>query len=122
MPDWSYHPFFRPLLFQLPPAIARDIAFSALGLLASLPFGLGNGVLECVGQLRIPAGIAHSVWGLHFPGPVGLGAGLDVHAVGTAALAHFGFGFLEIGPVTLEPVQVTTSIERRVMQQTISYP
>jgi dihydroorotate dehydrogenase len=122
MPDWSYHPFFRPLLFQLPPAIARDITFSALGLLASLPFGLGHGVLETLGQMQIPAGIAHSIWGLTFPGPVGLDAGLDVHAVGIAALAHFGFGFLEIGPVTLEPVRVTTPIERRIRQQTISYP
>lgn len=120
MPDWSYHPFFRPLLFRLPPAVARDVTLSSLGVLSSLP--LGNAVIEMIGQMRIPAGLEICIGGLRFPGPVGLGAGLDVHSVASAALARFGFGFLEIGPVTLEPVRTTIPIERRVEDCSICYP
>src|SRR3954463_13892481 len=100
MPDWSYHPFFRPLLFCLPPAVARDLTLSSVGLLASLP--LGKTLLEFLGHMRVPAGIERSVLGLTFPGPVGLGAGLDIHLHGASALARFGLGFVELGPVTLE--------------------
>ncbi|HUE75576.1 MAG TPA: dihydroorotate dehydrogenase, partial [Chloroflexota bacterium] len=39
--------------------------------------------------------------GVFFPGPVGLGAGLDIRADATRALAQLGFGFIEVGPVTL---------------------
>jgi dihydroorotate dehydrogenase len=46
---------------------------------------------------------------------------LDVHAVGLTGLAHFGFGFLEVGPVTVEPIQTTAPIERRVEHLSIKY-
>src|SRR5437016_3492060 len=120
MPDWSDHPFFRPLLFRLPPAVARDFTLSSLGLLASLP--LGPLVIETLGHMRVPTGIERTVWGISFPGPVGLGAGLDVHAIGLAGLARFGFGFLEVGPVTVEPIQTNAPVERRGEHLSIKYP
>jgi dihydroorotate dehydrogenase len=41
--------------------------------------------------------------GLQFPNPVGLAAGLDKNGEHVDALARLGFGFLEIGAVTLRP-------------------
>lgn len=120
MPDWSYHPFFRPLLFRLPPDVARDLTLSSLGLLASLP--LGKILIEFLGHMQVPVGIERSHLGLNFPGPVGLGAGLDVHLRGTPALAHFGLGFVELGPVTLEPVRATLLLERRCGEGSIASP
>ncbi|MFI5274616.1 MAG: quinone-dependent dihydroorotate dehydrogenase [Ktedonobacterales bacterium] len=42
-----------------------------------------------------------AVFGLRFPSPVGLAAGFDKNAVAVPALAALGFGFVEIGTVTL---------------------
>ena len=41
--------------------------------------------------------------GLDFPNPVGLAAGLDKDAAHIDALAHLGFGFIEVGTVTPRP-------------------
>ena len=41
--------------------------------------------------------------GLKFPNPVGLAAGLDKDAAHIDALAHLGFGFIEVGTVTPRP-------------------
>src|SRR5690242_7642438 len=83
MPDWSYQPLFRPLLFCLPPEQARNLAFSVMGTLARLP--LGPQVIEAFGHMAPSPTLTRSICGLTFPSPVGLGAGLDVHAVGLPA-------------------------------------
>jgi dihydroorotate dehydrogenase len=41
--------------------------------------------------------------GLDFPGPLGLAAGFDKDARGTAGLGALGFGFVEVGTVTARP-------------------
>src|SRR5690348_3744999 len=42
------------------------------------------------------------VFGLTFPNPLGLAAGLDKNAVAVPAWAALGFGFAEVGTVTAE--------------------
>ena len=42
------------------------------------------------------------LWGLNFPNPVGLAAGFDKDGVGAGIWASFGFGFAELGAVTLK--------------------
>ncbi len=120
MPDWSYQPFFRPLLFQLPAERARDLTLGAMGLLARLP--LGPSVIELMGHMRPSASLQTSVLGLTFPTPVGLGAGLDPHLLGHHALARFGFGYLELGPLTREAVVAAEAVERVEVCQAIRYP
>jgi len=44
-----------------------------------------------------------TVFGLRFPGPVGLAAGFDKSAEAYANLFHLGFGFVEVGSVTPQP-------------------
>jgi dihydroorotate dehydrogenase len=43
------------------------------------------------------------VFGIKFPNPVGLGAGLDKDAILTDELGQLGFGFIEIGTLTPKP-------------------
>src|SRR5438874_1754155 len=47
--------------------------------------------------------MAQTVWGLHFPNPVGLAAGMDKGQVLVPAWFRIGFGFVEIGTVTPRP-------------------
>ncbi len=41
-----------------------------------------------------------TIFGLHFPGPVGIAAGFDKNGVALPALAALGFGFVEAGTAT----------------------
>src|SRR5215468_5716611 len=102
MPDWSYRTFLRPLLFRQSAEAARDFTLSSMGKLASLP--LGPKVINLMGYMTPPASVARSALGINFPGPVGLSAGLDPHFVAVQALSQFGFGFIEVGPVTKAPI------------------
>jgi dihydroorotate dehydrogenase len=52
---------------------------------------------------RPPAAGSISVWGMSFPSPVGLAGGFDKNATMVPMLAALGFGFIEVGTVTLEP-------------------
>lgn len=102
MPDWTYRPVFRPVLFRMAPARAQGLTLAAIGMLARAPFG--GAVIEAFGHMRPPGPLRRSTMGLAFDSPVGLGAGLDPNAKGLLGLARFGFGFVEAGPVTVEAV------------------
>src|SRR5439155_24678208 len=54
--------------------------------------------------------------------PIGLAAGLDPRCLAPAALSQFGFGFLELGPVTLLPVASERRVERRDPEQALLLP
>ncbi|NJN49840.1 MAG: quinone-dependent dihydroorotate dehydrogenase [Alkalinema sp. RL_2_19] len=45
--------------------------------------------------------LSQSLWGLNFPNPLGLAAGFDKNGVGAGLWSEFGFGFAELGTVTL---------------------
>ena len=80
----------RPLLFSLDPEAAHRLTLKSADLFAELVGG------------AVPADPAR-VMGLDFPNPVGLAAGLDKNAEHIDALAALGFGFIEVGTVTLRP-------------------
>ncbi|MGQ0600376.1 MAG: dihydroorotate dehydrogenase [Anaerolineales bacterium] len=120
MPDWSYHPLFKPLLFRLPAGTARHLTLNAIGALARFPGG--STIIELFGHMTPPSGLARTIAGLRFASPVGLGVGIDPGAVALPALARFGFGFVEVGPVTLKPVHADAPIARVESQQSIRYP
>lgn len=120
MPDWSYHTLFRPLLFRLPAIQARRWTLNAIGALAKCPGG--PGLIELMGHMQPPASLQRERLGITFPTPVGLGAGLDPNATALAALSQFGFGYIELGPVTKEPICEERSIERLTSHSSILYP
>jgi dihydroorotate dehydrogenase len=120
MPDWFYRTVSRPVLFRLPPVKARDLALGFMGTLARLP--LGPAVIDFLGHMRPDPRLGRTFLGVAFPSPVGLGPGLDMSACALAALARFGFGFLEVGPVTARGHIANPAVERRVAEQALWYP
>lgn len=97
MPDWSYHPLFKPLLFQLPAATARRLTLTAISTLDRLPGG--HLLLELMGHMKPYPELARTVFGITFPSPVGLSGRVDPDLLATSALSRFGFGWIEIGPI-----------------------
>jgi dihydroorotate dehydrogenase len=80
----------RPLLRTLDPEAAHTLALNALKF-APLPRAAPDDE-----KLRVQA------FGLTFPNPVGLAAGFDKNAEVPDALFRLGFGFVEVGGVTLK--------------------
>jgi len=90
----GYERFVRPLLFSLDAETAHHLAIGFL-----------RGASHVDLALRVlsafqPAPKPKTVFGVNFPNPIGLAAGLDKNGVALAALAALGFGFVEIGTVT----------------------
>jgi dihydroorotate dehydrogenase len=118
MPDWSYHPVFKPLLFQLPPHIARDWTLRNIGRVGTMPGG--SLLLDIMGHMLPLPSERVTVAGWELISRVGLGAGLAWDHPPLQAFSHFGFGLLEIGPVTVSPLPETVSqLVREPSQQQI---
>jgi len=47
--------------------------------------------------------LEQQLWDLQFPNPLGLAAGFDKNGAAAGVWASFGFGFAELGTVTLQP-------------------
>jgi len=82
----------RKFLFCLDAERAHDLALSSIE--AAYRTGL-NPLLALK-----PAPLPTRVYGIDFPNPVGLAAGLDKNGAYVDALAALGFGFIEIGTTT----------------------
>jgi dihydroorotate dehydrogenase len=120
MPDWSYRTLLQPLLFRLSPEAARDLSLRTIGALGRSR--LGSAVIDFLGHMRADRRLERRILGRTFPTAVGLGTGLDPHAVATPGLARFGFGFLELGPVTAEPITTPGTITRDLARAAITQP
>ena len=95
-----WYPIVRNLLFMLPPEMAHSISMQGLHHAASIPFIKK----QLAAQFQYPEkNLAKTCFGLHFPNPVGLGAGFDKNAAYLEELEMLGFGFVEIGTVTPKP-------------------
>lgn len=119
MPDWSYQPLLRPLLFRLPAAVARDGTLHAIAALAATPFG--PSAIDALGHMGAPEGIGRAAIGGRVASPIGLSAGFDSGAIAPAALGRFGFGWLEVGPVAFDPPDAA-SPTRDVPHGAIRFP
>lgn len=85
----------RELMFCLPTETSHDLALKSLSLAEKCRI---SGLLESSARAK-PV----SCFGLVFPNPVGLAAGLDKNADHIDGLAALGFGFIEVGTVTPRP-------------------
>src|SRR5260370_4347461 len=93
----AYERFVRPLLFSLDAEAAHDLTIALLQGASHLDLALR--ALKMFRPLPKPK----TVFGLEFPNPIGLAAGLDKNGVALPAWAALGFGFIEIGTVTARP-------------------
>lgn len=95
-----YESLLRPLLFSLDPERAHEEVAGLMALFAPIP-GAAAALSALTG--RSPRGLERTVFGISFPNPVGLAAGFDKDGALAPLLPALGFGFIEIGSVTLEP-------------------
>ena len=72
-----YKTFIRPLLFRMNPERAHAFTFSCLKALQKMPFGLA---LASLFFRKKDPRLEREVFGIKFPSPVGVAAGLDKDA------------------------------------------
>jgi dihydroorotate dehydrogenase len=87
--------YLRPLLFALDAETAHKLTL----------YGLGVAHRSHLGKYVAtpPADLPVTAFGIRFPNPVGLAAGLDKNADHLDELGALGFGFVEVGTVTPRP-------------------
>jgi dihydroorotate dehydrogenase len=90
MYDW-----IRPLLFKLDAETAHGLTLYGLGV--AHRSNLARFVAAA------PENFPTTAFGLDFPNPVGLAAGLDKNGAHLDELGALGFGFIEVGTVTPRP-------------------
>lgn len=88
----------RPVLFRMRGADAEGAHEWALGRLAAL--ARHPAALRATARMTAVPAVPVEVFGLRFPNPVGLAAGMDKDGVALAAWPALGFGFVEVGTVT----------------------
>ncbi|HEX9161631.1 MAG TPA: quinone-dependent dihydroorotate dehydrogenase [Thermoanaerobaculia bacterium] len=91
----------RSLLFHLDAEKAHEWTAGQMIALQQIPIALRIISSLC----RPPASAERQLLGMTFPSPVGIAAGFDKNATMVPMLAALGFGFIEVGTVTLQPQQ-----------------
>ena len=94
-----YRSILRPILFQLSPETAHELALSSLSSALSLK-SVKNLVAS---RYQVSSFGSLKRFGLTFSNPIGLAAGFDKNGRAADALASLGFGFIEVGTVTHQP-------------------
>jgi dihydroorotate dehydrogenase len=93
-----YKKVFRDFLFNFDPERVHDAALRGARAAQSLP-----PLNAALALLARPRPLPVKVAGLEFRNPVGLSAGFDRNCEAARFLSALGFGFLELGTVTLRP-------------------
>jgi dihydroorotate dehydrogenase len=95
-----YRYFIRPLLFLFDPEQIHHFTFTILRSVGNIP-----GIKELLSHFFVVRAkeLERTLFGIHFPNPVGLAAGFDKDARLIDELSCFGFGFIEIGTLTPKP-------------------
>lgn len=92
-----YQQLIRPILFKIPPETAHEFGIESLKIGLSTKFAQGVAAkqfaCESFGEIER--------FGLKFKNPLGVAAGFDKNGVVVNQLAALGFGFVEVGTVTL---------------------
>lgn len=93
--SWCYRRLIRPALFAQDSERIHNRTIAALARVSRSP-ALCSFFSALYGACELPV----EVFGLKFPNPVGLAAGMDKHAAAVPAWEALGFGFAELGGVT----------------------
>jgi dihydroorotate dehydrogenase len=89
-----YERFVRPLLFSVEAEVAHHFTIASLRRASYF-----DPALRALKRFTPPSK-PKTLFGLTFPNPIGLAAGLDKNGVALPVWAALGFGFIEIGTVT----------------------
>ena len=96
--SWLYRRLLRPVLFAEEAEQAHHRAIRSLGWASRRKLAC-DAVERFFGAPSLPV----ELFGLKFPNPVGLAAGMDKYAEAVPAWQALGFGFCELGAVTWHP-------------------
>jgi dihydroorotate dehydrogenase len=99
MPDWSYHTLFKPVLQKLPPTFSRELIHRGMNTIASTK--IGEKLIEFLGHMSPSIGIQKHLFNSQFSTPVGISCIIDPQLSGLMAFQNLGFGFIEIGPISI---------------------
>ena len=92
-----YKSIIRSFLFKFDPEAVHYFTFGLIKIFFKIPF-LAR-LVRSLSHVNHP-NLERELFGLKFKNPVGLAAGFDKNALLYNELAHFGFGFIEVGTVT----------------------
>lgn len=95
------YPLIRSLLFRLDAESAHEFTTSQMRMLQEIPVALS--IIEKICSPPRTAAPHRELWGLEFRTPIGIAAGFDKNGLLMPMLAALGFGFVEVGTVTLRP-------------------
>lgn len=98
MDELLYQNFAKPFFFKMDPERAHHVVMDGMRQAARLPGG--TSLLRAMYGVKETNDMAQELWGLHFPNPIGLAAGLDKNAEAVEGFSSIGFGFMEVGTVT----------------------
>lgn len=98
MTPFMFYPLIRRLLFRLEAEAAHEWTGRQIEHLQQIPI-----LLRAVERLCRPASKPRTLLGLQFRSPIGIAGGFDKNATMMPLLAALGFGFIEVGTVTLRP-------------------
>ena len=94
----AYRHVARPVLFRMGKGDAETAHHRTLSTLSKLAGS--RTALAALGRMSGGRGRPRRVFGVDFPSPVGLAAGMDKDGVALKAWPALGFGFVEVGTVT----------------------
>jgi dihydroorotate dehydrogenase len=92
------YPLLRRALFALDAEAVHEWTTEQMQHLQQIPI-----VMNAVERICRPPTNPRTLWGLQFRSPIGIAAGFDKNALLMPFLAALGFGFVEVGTVTLHP-------------------
>lgn len=95
----NLYPLAKNVLFKMDAEEAHHFTLHNLQLLGKAPWLLN---IALGGKVEHPS-LHRNVFGIDFPNPVGLAAGLDKNGEAIDEFAAMGFGFIEIGTITPKP-------------------
>ncbi len=94
-----YEKLIRPILFNISPETAHEFGIEALKIGLSSEMALNFAAKRFANESF--GGIER--FGLKFKNPLGIAAGFDKNGVVVKQLTALGFGFVEVGTVTINP-------------------
>lgn len=95
---WPYKKLVRPILFAQNAERVHDFTLKLLARVSRNEF-----VCNAVGKFFAAPELPVELFGLKFPNPVGLAAGVDKFAAAVPIWEKLGFGFCELGGATWQP-------------------
>ena len=93
-----YNKVFKKLLFKINPEISHTISEYGLRISTYCPFI----TKYCLSKNVNSTILSQSLFGINFNNPVGLAAGFDKNGTMIKAMPLLGFGFTEIGTITID--------------------